>query len=480
MNDLNVLQEESVTNPQVEKTEEVHAEKAKENGQKAETQKKNRWLKPVFVVLLVILVPYLLGVLYATQRFLPNTIVRGVEVDGLSAQDSNQLLKDQGLVLTIDQAGEEGVVSETIDLFKAADAKIDYDTASLIEAQDKFLWFKSFFTPTEFEAVSGSGSFDEDKIERAATRLYSQKRSTGKEAEDAYIKIDGRNVIIVPEKEGTAVSKQIAMEHILAAAEEMIAGEGSKTIDLSPYHKRPRVRAADRNLIAKKELLEKYVGRSIVIQIASDESEVLEGQDIADILAVEGRRVDVNEDALSAFAENIANKYYVNYYEHLEYDDLYAKLKKAILTEGEDLVEASWYINYPRPSTNGNGKASFIEVSIGYQYLWYFENGSLVLSSPVVTGQKGESPTPTGYFKIRDRSKDATLVGRDYETVVSYWMGIDNIGYYGIHDATWRGSFGADIYTYYGSHGCVNLPYWVAQSLFEKVKVDVTEVYIHE
>ncbi len=42
-------------------------------------------------------------------------------------------------------------------------------------------------------------------------------------------------------------------------------------------------------------------------------------------------------------------------------------------------------------------------------------------------------------------------------------------GSYGLHDAKWRGSFGGDIYTYAGSHGCVNLPYSFAQKLYNAI-----------
>ena len=55
----------------------------------------------------------------------------------------------------------------------------------------------------------------------------------------------------------------------------------------------------------------------------------------------------------------------------------------------------------------------------------------------------------------------------EYESPVSYWMPFyDGCGF---HDATWRGSFGGSIYTYNGSHGCVNMPYSAAQELFEYV-----------
>ena len=54
-----------------------------------------------------------------------------------------------------------------------------------------------------------------------------------------------------------------------------------------------------------------------------------------------------------------------------------------------------------------------------------------------------------------------------YESHVDYWMPF--YGSYGLHDAKWRGSFGGDIYTYAGSHGCVNLPYSFAQKLYNAI-----------
>ena len=40
----------------------------------------------------------------------------------------------------------------------------------------------------------------------------------------------------------------------------------------------------------------------------------------------------------------------------------------------------------------------------------------------------------------------------------------------GLHDAN-RGAFGGNIYTYNGSHGCVNLPYSAAEALWGIVEV---------
>ena len=46
----------------------------------------------------------------------------------------------------------------------------------------------------------------------------------------------------------------------------------------------------------------------------------------------------------------------------------------------------------------------------------------------------------------------------------------------GMHDATWRGSFGGSIYQYSGSHGCINMPKAKAASLYEMIEKDCTVV----
>ena len=47
--------------------------------------------------------------------------------------------------------------------------------------------------------------------------------------------------------------------------------------------------------------------------------------------------------------------------------------------------------------------------------------------------------------------------GGEYLTLAHRWMRLTWSGV-GIHDAWWRYSFGGNIYTYDGSHGCINTP----------------------
>ena len=119
-------------------------------------------------------------------------------------------------------------------------------------------------------------------------------------------------------------------------------------------------------------------------------------------------------------------------------------------------------------------KTSYIEVSITNQTLNYYENGELVLTSPVVTGIN--NGTPTGNFKVLNKATNVNLKGADYISHVNYWIAFIGSSY-GMHDASWRSTFGGTIYKYNGSHGCVNMPYYKVQELYNLVEIG-TPVYI--
>lgn len=112
---------------------------------------------------------------------------------------------------------------------------------------------------------------------------------------------------------------------------------------------------------------------------------------------------------------------------------------------------------------------TYVEVSIANQRMWFYKDGALVVASNVVTGDvtKGNG-THTGIFSLKYKERNATLKGENYSTPVSYWMPFN--GGEGLHDAYWRGAFGGSIYKGGGSHGCVNLPPAVAETVFSNIQ----------
>ena len=121
---------------------------------------------------------------------------------------------------------------------------------------------------------------------------------------------------------------------------------------------------------------------------------------------------------------------------------------------------------------------NYVKVSISEQKLWYYKNGKLVLSSDVVTGHKGKHDTRKGTFRIHGRARNIYLIGKDYKSWVDYWIPIDSRGIIGLHDASWRSSFGGNIYTYDGSHGCINMPYSKVKQLYSSVEIGTLVIIV--
>lgn len=146
----------------------------------------------------------------------------------------------------------------------------------------------------------------------------------------------------------------------------------------------------------------------------------------------------------------------------------------------------------PAATPGAKEQGRHIDINLSSQYVRFYDaDGKVIWESYCVTG--GWDPefqamhsTPTGTYYIQAKMTNQTLIGADtdhdgepdYESFVNYWMPFLNYDY-GLHDATWRSSFGGDIYTYWGSHGCVNLPYDKAEELFNIVNIG-DKVVIHD
>lgn len=110
---------------------------------------------------------------------------------------------------------------------------------------------------------------------------------------------------------------------------------------------------------------------------------------------------------------------------------------------------------------------TYIEVSIAQQHMWAYKNGKQIASTDVVTGTLGVNDTPTGYYSINYKQRDTVLYGADYASPVEYWMPF--YGGYGIHDSSWRSTYGNPIYKTSGSHGCVNTPISAMRTIYNNI-----------
>ena len=138
------------------------------------------------------------------------------------------------------------------------------------------------------------------------------------------------------------------------------------------------------------------------------------------------------------------------------------------------------------PAVTGNPYGhDCVEVNLTNQCVIAWKGDTAIIVGPCVTGYKGVHDTAAGDFRVQSKETDRYLQGYNdngtrYKSYVNFWMPFN--GGQGLHDAGWRGTshenFGGTIYAWNGSHGCVNLPYDVAEAIFNFVHVG-TPVHTH-
>jgi len=105
-------------------------------------------------------------------------------------------------------------------------------------------------------------------------------------------------------------------------------------------------------------------------------------------------------------------------------------------------------------------KGKWIEVILSEQRLIAWEDGRMVLTTPVSTGT-ASTPTIRGTFRIYRKLPAQRMRGRDYDLPNVPYVMYFKAGY-AMHGTYWHNNFGQPM-----SHGCVNLPTGKAAWLYD-------------
>ena len=141
--------------------------------------------------------------------------------------------------------------------------------------------------------------------------------------------------------------------------------------------------------------------------------------------------------------------------------------RKNQLTRTPEFLQRAYTESYSLTDDIGE---TYIEVDLTNQMMYYYENGRMKVETPVVTGNTSLGRgTPEKVCYVYGKERNRILRGEDYASFVNFWMPV--YGGVGIHDASWRGSYGGKIYRTNGSHGCINTPYKQVSKLYEMVEI---------
>lgn len=354
----------------------------------------------------------------------------------------------------------------------------------LLNAQNPVQWVGAIFAPHESE-VPITMEYKEELISQAVESMDCFQKENITDPESARIELgeDGYHV----EKE--TPGNRMVFERVLAKVKQAVsAGETSVQLTDEDYVS-PEYTSESKEIVETMERIEKYENATIDYQI-KDSKEQLGKEQIRDFLTVDGFNVSLKEDKITDYVQMLASKY-----------NTYADVRK-FKTSSNDTVEIGggdygWIVDKPgeaeqlkadlkagkpvsrepvysqRAYVEGKDDIgnTYVEIDYTKQHMWYYENGELVVESDVVTGNINKNNgSPDGVFKIVYKDSPAVLKGEDYESDVTYFMPFAyNVG---IHDASWRGGkFGGEIYKSSGSHGCINAPLEVADTIYKKIEV---------
>ncbi len=461
--------------------------------QKAMKTKRNRTLPIVLLVVVLVLLVVVGGVYVAKatgygEKFLPGTSINGVDVSGLTVAEAEQALDDSLTNYTLTLIERESA-TETIsaeDIGMALD--LGDSVEQLLEAQNGWLWPLYALGQRSSEiTLETAFVYDSDALSDAIAALTCLDSAYATAPTDAYISgydSEAGGVVIEAETQGTLVDEDVLTAAVVAAVDAM---ETELDLDAAGCYIAPTVTSDDPDLVLEAETLNGYLGVTITYEMGED-TVVLDGSTLVDWVTYNGDgTATLDTEAVTAFVKNLASTYNTifsnrtftttygetitveggDYGWWMDQASEVEELTQQILHQESGTREPVWYSKAAVLGIGATGDYgdTYVEINLTAQHLYYYKDGALVVESDFVSGKN--DATPTGTYGILYCERYATLNGETYSSPVSYWMPFYNG--VGLHDASWRTSFGGTIYKTNGSHGCINLPIKVAQKIYENM-----------
>lgn len=429
-----------------------------------------------------------------TDAYFPHTRINGVDAGGKTAEEIKEIIASQAasyrLKLLMRQDEETVILGSDISLT----AEFDGSLEEILRQQDPYSWPLYLVRGPEYE-INTLIKYDEEKLAGIVSGLLQADPEAAEAPSDAVISEyeEGKGYSILPESEGTLLNQ----ERTLKAAEEAVGSFLPELdLDAAGCYETPGVRSDSPELMKRLEQLNRFASMSVTYTFGS-RSEILDGETISGWISYdESDQPVIDEESLTAFVKELGSKYNTAYTRRkfkttygpeVEVAGVYGwrmdgagerEQLKADLLAGEPVVREPVYMQTAASRDGNDYGTTYAEVNLTAQHLFFYKDGKKILESDFVSGNQSRGySTPPGLFSLTYKQKDAVLRGENYASPVKFWMPFN--GGIGFHDASWRNIFGGTIYKKNGSHGCINMPYEAAKTLYENVYKGMPVICYH-
>lgn len=448
------------------------------------------WLIPI-VSIAIILVLYLMLTLYYNDKFIVGTWINGKYCTGKSVEEVNALLLEDTELPSITITDLEGNVENIVVDEELCDLDYSLQLQTILRQQDNFSWFIRLLSGIN-QQISPDVTYDNEQLLGEIKKLNVIESVKNVELLKAKIVktesgfILEHNLVPIPDED--KITSKILND--LETGELAIQLTEECYIDREPTSEIEHIFSLwekvediqDCGIIYDMGDTKVPIDASVVAEwIVTDEDGIIQTD--------ENNEIVLKEDCFKEFINSLADEYDTynvprefqttrgdvvtiekgTYGNRMNRKAEIAYLEEAFLS-GVKETHTPTYTEEALYKGKDDIGDTYIEVDLTEQIMYYYEDGEIVVETPIVSGNiRSGHKTPVRICYVYNKQTDRILRGPGYASPVDYWMPV--IGSIGIHDATWRNKFGGEIYKTNGSHGCINTPHDAMVTLYEKVEV---------
>ncbi len=454
--------------------------------------RKMSWLKVAGTAAVVALFISFPSLADDNTRFVDGTDVNGIAIGGLTQEEAGAKISQsyaQSYKLTILERNgkKEEITGEQIGLTVTVPGNLK----ELLDSQN-LTGRQSGPSAGNSYTLELTASFDEALLKARIQSLACLSGADITETKDAHISEwkEGEPFTIVPEVQGNSLNASLT-----EAAIQTAVASGASSVDLEACgcYVPVQVTKDDEALNLLCERMNQC--RDMVITYRfGEQTEELKGEVFTQwFTGGQDGQVQIDRAKAAAYIGTLASKYdtagtartfHTTAGQDVVLTGPYGwKLDQTVETDtlllliqtGQSQVREPVYAASAASRTAPDWGNTYVEVDMGNQHVYLYENGAVVWDAPCVTGNVSKNyTTPEGIYSLAYKETDRVLRGAkkadgtyEYESPVSYWMPFN--GGIGLHDANWRDKFGGTIYQYAGSHGCINLPPATVKALYDRI-----------
>ncbi|MBP8315454.1 peptidoglycan-binding protein [Clostridium neonatale] len=436
------------------------------------------------IVATAIITTYICISLFFKSHFYFGTIVNGINISGKTVEQAEKKINRKIETYTISLEERNSIVED----IKGKEIDLKYNKNeildNIINKQKSSIWIYEIFKRKNY-VHDKFFNYDIDLLKESFEKLNCLNDEKTIEPKSASLKFNGIKYEIIDEVYGDKVKK----DELFNKIEEAIQyGKVKVNIGEVNCYEKPIYTSNSLELIEAKKICDKYVSSKIVYTFDEATETVDRGVISSWITIDENLNARIDKEKIKEYVQELSRKYDTygktrifatsvgkevevkggNYGFRIDKDKEYTELINAI-ESGQSIVKEPVYIQKAKNRGDNDIGKTYVEVNITRQQLWFYKDGELVTRGSVVTGNVERGwKTPNGTYVLNYKQKDAVLRGDNYASKVKYWMPFN--GNIGLHDASWRGAFGGNVYKNDGTHGCVNLPSYLAKKIFDNIE----------